>query len=610
MTATPDIAVIIPNWNGQHVLEDCLEGVASAGKETAFEVIVYDNGSTDRSPEILETWARRLPLCVVAGDENVGFAEACNRGYLQSSAGLILFLNNDAVLQGKLYDAVRYMASRPEIGIAQGPLLTRDGTEIDSVGGLMTRSGFLTHPLQFARLGVSLPPSRDVFSVKGAAMFVRRVVIESVGLFPEDAFAYFEETDLCWRARMAGWRVRYSSSLPVALHVGGHSAHRLPTSVSEFHSFKNRLRSILVNAGGSTLAYMLPLHMGICACAACAAIASGRLRGAGAVVGAYVWNVRSLRDTYRRRRCVQRARVVPDAMVFASVTEPIHIREFLRTGLSYQSAKRRPRQDMRLLSTKARRAHMDLAPGDRDLEWLASDWDELAEMDPLWAVLSEGDFRGGRWDPREFYATGEREVAYVLDRSSALGRPSARVRALDFGCGVGRLTRALADHFDEVTGVDISPRMVELAARPDESAGLSFIVNQRPDLSIFRDATFDFVMTGRVLQHLPTTSLARGYIAEMIRVTRPDGLLYFQLPHRLHASYRILGRHRPFIVLRRLGVNPRWMQARLGLHPMRMLAMSEAEVKALVSASGGIVLDVEPHPHEGRRYFVTRRPPS
>ena len=90
------------------------------------------------------------------------------------------------------------------------------------------------------------------------------------------------------------------------------------------------------------------------------------------------------------------------------------------------------------------------------LERHRRDWEQLAEVDPLWAILAAPDARGGRWKLDEFFATGEAEIAQVLEVASGLGYPERYEQALDFGCGVGRLTNALARRFGEVIGIDIS----------------------------------------------------------------------------------------------------------------------------------------------------------
>ena len=89
-----------------------------------------------------------------------------------------------------------------------------------------------------------------------------------------------------------------------------------------------------------------------------------------------------------------------------------------------------------------------------------ADWEQLAELDPKWAILSSPDRRFGGWDDEEFFATGEREAERLLSRLDQTGGTSGRRAALDFGCGVGRISRALAGRYDEVVGVDISETML------------------------------------------------------------------------------------------------------------------------------------------------------
>ena len=91
------------------------------------------------------------------------------------------------------------------------------------------------------------------------------------------------------------------------------------------------------------------------------------------------------------------------------------------------------------------------------LDALAAHWTRLGEADPLWAVSVAPGTRGGRWDVEEFFATGRREVDAALGRAAEFGLRPRRGRALDFGCGVGRLSAALARHADELVVVDIAP---------------------------------------------------------------------------------------------------------------------------------------------------------
>ena len=160
-------------------------------------------------------------------------------------------------------------------------------------------------------------------------------------------------------------------------------------------------------------------------------------------------------------------------------------------------------------------------------------WDRHAQRDPLWAILSDTAKRDGRWDVAQFFQTGTNDIAsvlYELDTQALLPR---RGSALDFGCGVGRLTQALAPHFDRVVGVDVSPKMHDLATRLNRHPQtVSYVCNQAADLRVFDDRSFDFIVSLIVLQHI-RPEIACSYLREFFRALTPAGMAVFQLPsHR------------------------------------------------------------------------------
>lgn len=159
-------------------------------------------------------------------------------------------------------------------------------------------------------------------------------------------------------------------------------------------------------------------------------------------------------------------------------------------------------------------------------------WDELGKTDPLWAILTSPDRKGGKWDLAEFFATGRREVAEAMDRAQTLGLPARRETALDFGCGVGRLTQALCERFAHCRGVDIAPSMIELARGYNTHGDrCEYLLNAHDDLRIFSDDFFDLVYSSIALQHIePRYSTC--YIREFARILRPGGLMVFQVPDR------------------------------------------------------------------------------
>jgi SAM-dependent methyltransferase len=195
----------------------------------------------------------------------------------------------------------------------------------------------------------------------------------------------------------------------------------------------------------------------------------------------------------------------------------------------------------------------------------------------------------------------------VLERAETLGRPAVRRRAFDFGCGGGRLTRALAARFDEAIGVDVAEGMVAVARDLNQDVpNCRFELNDRPDLERFESGSFDVVYTSLVLQHLPSRALLEAYLAELVRITAPDGLLVFGLPVEMARVNRLQLSRRLYAALRRVGVPAETLLRKTPLTPMRMIWLPEPKVVELVERLGARVLDRE-HPAEtpgSARFYV------
>jgi len=160
-------------------------------------------------------------------------------------------------------------------------------------------------------------------------------------------------------------------------------------------------------------------------------------------------------------------------------------------------------------------------------------WDQHAESDPLWTVLAFPDKSGGRWTLQEFMKTGEREIALLFHRLAALQIEQPARRALDFGCGVGRLTQALARRVEGVVGADISPVMIELAGKLNRYPNnADYICTAHTGLESLPAKSFQLIYSNIVLQHV-LPDVAVSYLHEFFRLLEPDGLVVFQLPsHR------------------------------------------------------------------------------
>jgi SAM-dependent methyltransferase len=165
-----------------------------------------------------------------------------------------------------------------------------------------------------------------------------------------------------------------------------------------------------------------------------------------------------------------------------------------------------------------------------ELDGVRNVWERLGTDDPYWAVLTEDGFHNGNAQA-EFFQKGRQEVRHVLDVLDRHGRPYGDV-AVDFGCGVGRLTYGLGEHFGSVTGVDVAESMLEEArANNPAPERIRFVHNAATTLP-FEDNSVDLVLSLITMQHMPP-SLSIRYLLDMVRVTRPGGHLVFQLPSHL-----------------------------------------------------------------------------
>jgi SAM-dependent methyltransferase len=158
------------------------------------------------------------------------------------------------------------------------------------------------------------------------------------------------------------------------------------------------------------------------------------------------------------------------------------------------------------------------------LKRTARTWETWGQKDPLWAILSARGAFGRKWDLDKFFDTGREEIEIFIEHCRNIGIDLPSGCALDFGCGVGRLSRALAAHFDEVVGIDIAPSMIALANQYNTGPKFRFLLNKEPDLAIIPDTSIDFIYSSRVLQHVPPDAV-KQYVTEFYRVLRPGGMM-------------------------------------------------------------------------------------
>ena len=325
----PTASVIIPTYNGRDYLQDCL---ASLHKQTRrdFELIIVDNGSTDGTAAAArQAWP---DAHVIEAGRNLGYAGGMNLGAARASGEWLVLLNNDTVLEPDWLAQLLAAGQRdPTIGVCSSKVrLLSDRRRLDSFASYLTPCGFLQHRGLLEVDEGQYDGVEDFFSPKGVAFAIRRDLFEAIGVFDPTYFSYFEETDLFWQVWLRGYRIRFAPHA-LAYHKVGGTAARMSYAFVDYHSFKNRIRTIIKNAGAGTLCWMLPYHLVCCAgLVAIHALRPQRWGNGWAIVKAIGWNLTHLADTWRARSRVQRARRISDRALFRQAMRPIAIRDFAR----------------------------------------------------------------------------------------------------------------------------------------------------------------------------------------------------------------------------------------------------------------------------------------
>lgn len=324
----PLVSIIIVNWNGGEVFKDCLESLAKIDYPR-WELIVVDNGSTDGSENLPQNYELGRNYELVKNKSNLGFAKANNQGYRRAKGKYILLLNNDTRLEPDFLSKLVDRMERDEIiGIVQPKIYNmRKPGYLDNAGSFLTRIGFLQHWGFLEKDGPEFSKEREIFTAKGACMLIRRSVIKKIGLFDEDFVSYFEETDFCWRAWLAGYKILFYPKAKIH-HKVGFTIRRLDVANINYHYYKNRIASLLKNLETRSLPLFLIPHLIVSAGIATAFLLRLKPRNSLMIGKAFEWNFLNLGKTLQKRRRVQKKRKVSDKELFEKLLFPVRWRRF------------------------------------------------------------------------------------------------------------------------------------------------------------------------------------------------------------------------------------------------------------------------------------------
>lgn len=301
------VSIIIVNWNGIRWLRDCFGGLYKQEWKN-FEIIFVDNASKDESVVwVKENYPKTK---IIINKENLGFSDANNIGYKACKGKYILFLNNDTrVTKNFISELVKVLKSDKQIGGAQSKILLMDHPDThDSVGAFLTPTGFLYHYGFGAKDSPEYNKQIDLYTAKGACMMFKKEVLRKVevdgNILDPLYFAYFEETDMCHRVWLAGYRIVYAYK-SVIYHKMGATSSTMNNAFVQYHSFKNRIQSYIKNLGTWLLLTIFASHIFMCCCLICYAIFLRKNKYLVAITEAIKWNIKTLPSTLLQRKYIQ-----------------------------------------------------------------------------------------------------------------------------------------------------------------------------------------------------------------------------------------------------------------------------------------------------------------
>lgn len=233
MKADSRVSVVVPNYNGIAFVEQCFKALIKDAPEA--ELLLADNGSTDGSRELI---AQRFPqVRIIALKENYGFCRAANEGMKAASSPYVILLNNDTeVLPGFTKALVSALQLESRAFSAGAKMIQLHHPEkIDDAGNFYCALGWAFARGKDKSVEYYEEPD-EIFAACGGAVIYRKAVLERIGYLDESHFAYLEDIDLGWRAKIAGWKNIYAPEAKV-LHVGS------GTSGSRYNEFKVSLSS-------------------------------------------------------------------------------------------------------------------------------------------------------------------------------------------------------------------------------------------------------------------------------------------------------------------------------------------------------------------------------
>lgn len=256
------VSLIVVNYNGFEITKNCVESIFLNSSNISFEVIVVDNASTDKSAEKLKKFfAKKNNFLVIRKAKNDFLAEAYNKGFKKSQGNIVIFMNNDLIVTKNWLTNLLKTFNNKDVGVAGVALLSwGQKNRIDNLGCDLNFLGYGKR-IDAKKSFKSARTFREVFFVPGSVLAIKRKIFERLKGFDKNFGGNYEDVDLCWRARLLGYKAVIAERA-IVYHLGSWTVKKyLKNTKASFLCRKNRLATILKNAGITYLVLILPLYL-------------------------------------------------------------------------------------------------------------------------------------------------------------------------------------------------------------------------------------------------------------------------------------------------------------------------------------------------------------
>lgn len=324
LTNSELISIVIPVFNGQSFVEQCLNSILQ-NVHPNFEVIIIDDGSA-KSIKLAKKFCDDKRIKLFRNETNQGPARARNIGIKLAKGQFIMFLDIDTKVDPLcLVECVKVLSHNKTIGACQSKILRLHKPHLLDDGGagsLFTSTGFIQ------QRGMSDEVDRgqydkfeEIFCAKSAALMIKREVLDEIGLFDEDYYMYVEDTDLCWRVWLRGYRVVFVPN-SLVFHAFGSTGRMNPqqSHIIKYYGTRNYIMTLIKNLGIKNLVLILPRHIMIWSAVSMWFMVRRELSDALLVIKGVLWNVENFKRILTKRRKIQsNIRRLPDSVIMPRV---------------------------------------------------------------------------------------------------------------------------------------------------------------------------------------------------------------------------------------------------------------------------------------------------